>query len=304
MARDRAADTTLPDAAFRSFAEGAGLMIWRADRQAQLIYVNPAWTEFRGRSAEDELGHGWKDGLHPEDRAGHEAALARPMPSAGRTAPSTACAATTAPSGGSTATPTRCTRVTISRALPAPASTSPSARKPRSTPPGRWPSRTRSWPRSITGAQQPAGHGQPDRPLRPRRRRPLPPGLRCPRPAGAGDRPGAAAPARGAADRQRRPRRIPDPPRGRVGSAAPGRAGCRDGPGRAHGAPGAAPGQRAGHDPAEIVAECLDGTDEGSACVTRSRCRRENRPIRCGCGSPRAASPASRRRACRRSGPG
>lgn len=76
MARDRAADTTLPDAAFRSFAEGAGLMIWRADPQARLIYVNPAWTEFRGRSAEDELGHGWKDGLHPEDRAGHDAALA------------------------------------------------------------------------------------------------------------------------------------------------------------------------------------------------------------------------------------
>ncbi|MET7242647.1 PAS domain S-box protein [Methylobacterium sp. EM32] len=71
-----AADTTLPDAAFRSFAEGAGLMIWRADPQARLIYVNPAWTEFRGRAAEDELGHGWKDGLHPQDRDAHEAALA------------------------------------------------------------------------------------------------------------------------------------------------------------------------------------------------------------------------------------
>ncbi|KMO17670.1 sensor histidine kinase [Methylobacterium platani] len=74
-----AADTASPDgaeAAFRSFAEGAGLMIWRADRQARLIYVNPAWTEFRGRPAEQEIGHGWKDGLHPEDRADHEAALA------------------------------------------------------------------------------------------------------------------------------------------------------------------------------------------------------------------------------------
>ncbi|TGD98224.1 PAS domain S-box protein [Methylobacterium nonmethylotrophicum] len=73
-----AADTRLPDvdAAFRSFAEGAGLMIWRADPQARLIYVNPAWTAFRGRGAADELGHGWKEGLHPEDRADHEAGLA------------------------------------------------------------------------------------------------------------------------------------------------------------------------------------------------------------------------------------
>lgn len=71
-----AADTALPDAAFRSFAEGAGLMIWRADPQARLIYVNPAWAAFRGRAAEEELGHGWKDGLHPDDRTTHEAALA------------------------------------------------------------------------------------------------------------------------------------------------------------------------------------------------------------------------------------
>lgn len=55
---------------------------------------------------------------------------------------------------------------------------------------------------------------------------------------------------------------------------------------------------------AEIVAECLDGTDEGSACVTRVEVPGISRPIRCGCGSPRAASPANRRRACRGSVPG
>ncbi|KMO39111.1 histidine kinase [Methylobacterium variabile] len=74
-----AAETSSPDradAAFRSFAEGAGLMIWRADPEARFIYVNPAWTEFRGRDAAQELGHGWKEGLHPADRDDHEAALA------------------------------------------------------------------------------------------------------------------------------------------------------------------------------------------------------------------------------------
>jgi PAS domain S-box-containing protein len=61
---------------FRRFADSAGMMIWRADPQARLIYVNPAWIAFRGREPEAELDQGWKDGLHPEDRPGHDAALA------------------------------------------------------------------------------------------------------------------------------------------------------------------------------------------------------------------------------------
>jgi len=31
-------------------------------------FVNQAWLEFRGRGPELELGSGWTDGLHPDDR--------------------------------------------------------------------------------------------------------------------------------------------------------------------------------------------------------------------------------------------
>ncbi|WP_018259817.1 PAS domain S-box protein [Methylobacterium sp. WSM2598] len=58
--------------AFRLFAEGAALPIWRTDPQARCIYVNPAWLAFRGREAAEELGHGWRDGVHPEDRGAHD----------------------------------------------------------------------------------------------------------------------------------------------------------------------------------------------------------------------------------------
>ncbi|MFE1600049.1 PAS domain S-box protein [Methylobacterium sp. ID0610] len=62
-------------AAFRLFADGAPLLIWRTDPQARCIYVNPAWLAFRGRPAADELGAGWKEGIHPEDREAHETVL-------------------------------------------------------------------------------------------------------------------------------------------------------------------------------------------------------------------------------------
>ncbi|WP_407519374.1 PAS domain S-box protein [Methylobacterium oryzisoli] len=69
-----AADSRV-SAAFRSFAEGAVLPIWRTDPQGYCIYVNPAWLTFRGSTADAEGGHGWRDGVHPEDRSDHDAVL-------------------------------------------------------------------------------------------------------------------------------------------------------------------------------------------------------------------------------------
>jgi two-component system cell cycle sensor histidine kinase/response regulator CckA len=43
-------------------------MVWVGDAGGHAHYVNPAWLAFRGTGLEDELGLGWLEGVHPEDR--------------------------------------------------------------------------------------------------------------------------------------------------------------------------------------------------------------------------------------------
>jgi PAS domain S-box-containing protein len=56
-------------------------MLWTAGPDARCDYLNERWLEFTGRALEEELGWGWADRLHPDDRAGaraeYEAAFAR-----------------------------------------------------------------------------------------------------------------------------------------------------------------------------------------------------------------------------------
>ncbi|MDP9430595.1 MAG: ATP-binding protein [Actinomycetota bacterium] len=53
---------------FTAMADLAPALIWVADAHGRRVFVNRGWTEFTGRSAREELGHGWEQGLHPEDR--------------------------------------------------------------------------------------------------------------------------------------------------------------------------------------------------------------------------------------------
>jgi PAS domain S-box-containing protein len=49
-------------------AEAAPPMIWVSDANALRTYFNRSWLEFTGKTLEQELGNGWADGIHPDDR--------------------------------------------------------------------------------------------------------------------------------------------------------------------------------------------------------------------------------------------
>jgi PAS domain S-box-containing protein len=52
---------------FTAMADLAPALIWVMDPAGRRIFVNRGWTAFTGREADDELGDGWRDALHPQD---------------------------------------------------------------------------------------------------------------------------------------------------------------------------------------------------------------------------------------------
>ncbi|PTY05090.1 hypothetical protein DB347_16550 [Opitutaceae bacterium EW11] len=56
------------EARFRRMADSAPVYIWMSDTSKAFVYFNQPWLEFTGRKLAEELGSGWTDNIHPEDR--------------------------------------------------------------------------------------------------------------------------------------------------------------------------------------------------------------------------------------------
>jgi PAS domain S-box-containing protein len=52
----------------RLLFDRAPAMIWVSDPDGQNVFCNQKWLTFRGRTAQQELGLGWQEGIHPDDR--------------------------------------------------------------------------------------------------------------------------------------------------------------------------------------------------------------------------------------------
>jgi two-component system CheB/CheR fusion protein len=53
---------------FRSLADNAPVLIWMSGLRNEAVYFNKPWLDFTGRSLEEELGFGWTESIHPDDR--------------------------------------------------------------------------------------------------------------------------------------------------------------------------------------------------------------------------------------------
>ncbi len=54
---------------YRTLADSGQALIWTGCRDMLFDYINEPWLRFTGRTQAQELGKGWMEGVHPEDRA-------------------------------------------------------------------------------------------------------------------------------------------------------------------------------------------------------------------------------------------
>ncbi len=67
--RELAEVLTLSEERYRNLAEAIPQIVWTADADGQLTYVNQRWIEYTGLPIEGAIGTGWMSVLHPRDSA-------------------------------------------------------------------------------------------------------------------------------------------------------------------------------------------------------------------------------------------
>lgn len=55
---------------FRTVADSAPVLIWMSDVDGLCTFTNKPWLDFTGRTATEEMGNGWTEGVHPDDLPG------------------------------------------------------------------------------------------------------------------------------------------------------------------------------------------------------------------------------------------
>ena len=55
---------------FRRLADALPVAVWMSDANGDCTYINKEWQETTGRPVEEELGDGWLESVHPDERAG------------------------------------------------------------------------------------------------------------------------------------------------------------------------------------------------------------------------------------------